>query len=81
MPRPLYTIAAEIRTDWQNVNPYAKPYLEAMANLTHITEVYYHDNAAAVVAYFLSNASAWKGDVARRIKKELRLLLDNYYKA
>jgi hypothetical protein len=80
MVRPLYTIAAEIKTDWHNVSPYARPYLNAMATLTHITEKYHLDAAAGIVSYFLSNAGSWKGEVARRVKKELQVILDSYYK-
>ena len=72
MPRPLYTIAAEIQQDWKPVNYAAKPYLEAMRNLEAVTDKYGYDSAKSIVLYFLSNASTWKGDTARRIKAELR---------
>jgi hypothetical protein len=74
-PRPLHAIAREIRSDW--VKPYfgAVPYLEAMLSLEFITDSYYYDSADSVVRYFLSNASTWRGDTARRIKAELKALL------
>lgn len=72
MARPLSIIAAEIRRDWRNVNYAAKPYLEAMASLNDIRDNYYHDTAKSVVLYFLANAGSWRGDVARRIKAELK---------
>lgn len=30
---------------------------------------------ARVVCYFLANAGTWRGDVARRVKKELKALV------
>lgn len=71
-PRPLYTIAAEIRKDWGKVNPAAKPYLEAMSCLDKITDNYGLDNGKGIVAYFLCNAGTWKGETAKRVKVELK---------
>lgn len=73
--RPLATIAREIRADWKNVNYAAKPYLNAMASLNSINDSYYYDSARSVVSYFLSNASAWRGDTAKRVKLELRAMV------
>ena len=72
MSRPLHVIAKEIRNNWAKVSPYAKPYLDAMSQLNSIDDKYYLDSARSVVLYFLSNASGWRGDVARRIKAELK---------
>lgn len=74
--RPLDVIAREIRRDWgSKVNYAAKPYLDAMRSLNDITDNYMFDSASSVVAYFLSNASSWRGDKAREIKAELRDIL------
>jgi hypothetical protein len=73
-PRPIYVIAEEIRNDWKKVNYGAVPYLEAMASLKSIDDTYGLDPAKEVIIYFLSNASAWRGDTARRVKKELKAL-------
>jgi len=72
--RPLYEIASEIRKDWSPVSPYAKPYLEAMRELSSINDDYYADSGRSVVLYFLSNAASWRGENARRIKAELKSL-------
>ena len=72
--RPLYEIAAEIRKDWQKVYFGAVPYLDAMSTLTSIEDNYMFDSAKSVVLYFLSNATTWKGDVARRVKAELKTM-------
>ena len=73
--RPLHEIAREIRRDW--VKPYfgAVPYMQAMSGLDDITDSYGAEDARSIVAYFLGNASAWKGEVAKRIKAELNAML------
>jgi hypothetical protein len=73
--RPLYKIAAEIKSDWKKVYFGAVPYLEAMFSLDKITDNYGADSGVSVVSYFLANAQGWKGDVARRVKKELNNML------
>lgn len=74
-PRPLHVIAAEIRADW--TKPYfgAVPYLDAMTVLDRMTEGYGMDDAQSIVLYFLSNASTWRGETARRIKAELKAMV------
>jgi len=80
MPRKIYEIAAEIRRDWKNVHYAATPYLNAMGELDDIDEMYMNDSASSVVAYFLSNASTWRGDTARKVKKELNDMLNEFYR-
>ena len=74
--RPIHEIAREIRSDWnkqgKGVSPYAKPYLDAMFSLDRITDNYIFDSGKSVVLYFLSNATSWKGETARRVKAELK---------
>ena len=74
MARLLSEIAAEIRKDWKNVNYAAKPYLDAMSTMGSIKENFYFDSGVSVVLYFLSNANSWRGDVARRVKAELKAM-------
>ena len=75
MSRPLHEIAREIRRDWgAKINYAAKPYLEAMGCLDSIRDNYYDDSARSVVAYFLANASTWRGETAKRIKAELKAM-------
>jgi hypothetical protein len=73
--RPLYLIAQEIKADWTKVYFGAVPYLDALSTLDQITDRYYEDDAEDIVRYFLSNATTWKGDTARRIKAELKDIL------
>ena len=75
MTRPIWEIAREIRKDWKNVSPYASPYLDAMTALDKISDNYYADSGSSVVAYFLSNAASWRGEVAKRVKVELKAML------
>jgi hypothetical protein len=75
MVRSLNVIAREIECDWKNVYFGAVPYLHALRSLDTISERYGEDSAKSIVAYFLSNATAWRGETARRIKTELKALL------
>lgn len=72
--RPLHEIANEIRQDWKNVHFGAVPYLQAMACLDQVTDNYGMDSGKSIVLYFLANAGTWRGDVARRVKAELKKL-------
>ena len=73
--RPLYEIAREIRADWANVTYSAKPYLQAMGQMSSVNDHYGYDDGRGVVTYFLSNAAAWRGPVARSIKAELKAMI------
>ena len=73
--RPLNQIASEIALDWPRPGFAAVPYLRALATLRSMDDRYGADSARTVVAYFLSNATQWRGPVARRIKAELREML------
>lgn len=88
MARPLSQIAREIRSDMLEIAqsgktpksvkerfPYAWPYLEAMLDLYHVNDNYGADSGVSVVLYFLSNASTWHGENAKRLKAELKALL------
>lgn len=77
--RPIYQIAADIKTEWskigKGVNFAAKPYLDAMMSLNKITDNYMFDSADSIVRYFLCNASSFKGNRAKELKAELKALL------
>lgn len=74
--RPLYEIAAEIEADWTVINNNgAREALSCMKTMAATTDPFVADPTGhAVVGSFLANAIGWKGDVARRIKKELRAM-------
>lgn len=75
--RPLREIASEISSEWKTPHYSAAPYLAAMHTLTDRNSTYFQDSATSVILYFLSNASTWRGPVARRIKAELNAILSN----
>ena len=70
--RSLSVIAREIKSDWKNVYFGAVPYLNAMGTLNSINDDYGMDSGKSIVLYFLSNASTWRGETAKRIKAELK---------
>jgi hypothetical protein len=78
--RPLYQIANEIRKDWKaqakngKIPEYALAYLNPMQTLNSIDDNYLFDSGKSIVLYFLSNATTWKGETARRIKAELKAM-------
>ena len=73
--RGLYSIAADIDRCWKNVYFGARPYIDAMHTMNSIHDKYGLDSGESIVAYFLSNASTFRGADARRIKKELKSIL------
>lgn len=73
--RTLKEIAREIRANWGKVSPYANEYLKAMEKLNSVNDRFYFDDGRSVVMYFLANAQGWRGDVAKRIKLELKSML------
>lgn len=74
--RELNEIAQEIKKDWgAKVNYGAVPYLDAMTQLRTVDDMFINDTADSVVRYFLSNARSWRGEVAKRVKKELNEMI------
>jgi hypothetical protein len=73
--RPIYEIASEIKMNWENPYFGAVPYLDAMMYLYDINSVYGFDTAYSIIIYFLSNARTWKGETARKVKKELKEII------
>ena len=73
--RSISDIAYDIRADWKKPYFGAVPYLEAMYQLDSIRDNYYYDSGRSIVLYFLSNASTWRGETAKRIKAELKAMI------
>lgn len=73
--RPIHAIATEIKTLCQKPYFGAVPYLEAMFDLVNTDDSYLLDSGRSIILYFLSNASAWRGPDAKRIKAELKQML------
>jgi hypothetical protein len=71
--RTISEIAREIKKVWGGKVYFgARPYLDAMISLTDKNSMYYQDDAKSVVLYFLSNASTFRGEDAKRLKLELK---------
>ena len=73
--RKISAIAMEIFNDWQKVNFAALPYLKAMSSINYVNDSYGYDNGKTIVLYFLSNASTYKGETAKRLKLELKNII------
>ena len=73
--RTISEIAGEIESTWTNVSYAARPYLDAMHSLGSVRDYFGSDSADSVVIYFLSNAGAYRGDDAKRIKAELKAMI------
>jgi hypothetical protein len=79
-PRSISTIAREIyslKHQWPQgrISVPAEAKLGPMLSIDKITDMYFQDPASEVVACFLGDATVWKGEDARRIKKELNTML------
>lgn len=70
--RPIYAIARDIKREWTKVYFGAVPYLDAMLDLDRITDKYGEDDAKSIIAYFLSNATTFRGPAAKALKAELK---------
>lgn len=73
--RKIWEIAQEIESDWKNVWFGARPYLDAMHGMDVLEDGYIfpgRNAGVSVVSGFLGNAQTWRGETARRVKKELK---------
>lgn len=73
--RTLSEISKEIRNDWRKPYFGAVPYLQAMQSMGGPSDNFGCDSGREIVLYFLSNATTWRGEVAKRIKAELKAAL------
>ena len=73
--RPIHSIAQDIETHWKKPYFGAVPYLRAMRQIRTIDDNYGMDSADMIVRYFLSNASTFRGEQARKLKSELKEML------
>lgn len=76
--RPLSQIAAEITADWTALHGAAQPYIDALSELQLATERYGLETGSDMIQGFLNNARTWRGEVARRVKQELRAILRDH---
>jgi len=66
-PKTVYQIALEIKKNWNKPYFGAVPYLDAM-----LRSDYGFDSEKTIVLYFLSNASTYRGEIAKEHKKQLK---------
>jgi hypothetical protein len=72
--RSLEVIALDILRDWKKPYFGAVPYIQAMRSLGSVRDQFGYDDGSTIVLYFLANAGAWRGPVAKAIKAELKAL-------
>jgi hypothetical protein len=74
--RTLREVVSEIEADWLVINNQAaRQALNYMKTMGAIKAPFVADpNGYAVVGSFLAHAIGWKGQVARRVKRELRMM-------
>ncbi|WEK21327.1 MAG: hypothetical protein P0Y49_09255 [Candidatus Pedobacter colombiensis] len=75
IPNHISAIAKIVRDDWKKIYFGAEPYLQAMEQIDCIDQMYYEDTAEQIVRYFLTNASSWRGEIAKAVKARLKELL------
>ena len=77
--RTFQQIAKDIKSTWMNVYFGAVPYLEALLTLdtTDPNAMYCYYTAGDIAMYFLANAQTFRGADARRLKEELKTLINN----
>jgi hypothetical protein len=75
MARPLHEIAEESVLSWPEPYFDAVPCIHVMRRIEKITDGYGMDDGEGLVRYFLVNARTWRGEVAKRVKAELKELL------
>lgn len=77
--RSLREIANEIITDHQKQGKRiyfgAIPYLQQMRCMELPSDTNGFERGRDIIAYFLCNAQTWKGETARRVKKELNAMI------
>jgi hypothetical protein len=66
------TVIRDHRETGQKVNFALKPWLDALGSISEITDSYGAESGRTVIAYFLSNASQYKGATAKAVKAELK---------
>jgi len=75
--RQVNTIAFDIKKHWKKPYFGAIPYLEAMTHLHTVNDMYMYDDGKSIVRYFLANSSTFRGEEAKRLKLELKSLLND----
>ena len=87
MSRPVNRIAAEITNIFLRLKRDRKggsflihswPYLEALLEMDSFSGLYGLEERSMIGWRFLDNVAMWRGDDARRLKAEIRTLLEEH---
>ena len=70
-------IASIIELNWRAMNFAAVTYVRAMRSMWSVDSKYGCDDGRSIILYFLSNASTWRGPIAKAVKAELNKRLKN----
>ena len=76
MQRSIADIADEIVRDWRPMREELAPYVSRMLELRSLAEADDVEEAKRAVRYFLDHSGPWRGEVAGRIKSELRAMVN-----
>lgn len=74
--RPIHEIADDITKHWQKPYFAAVPYISAMRWLFDLNSYYLMEPASHIIRGFLGASVYWRGADAKRIKLELKQMLD-----
>jgi hypothetical protein len=75
LDRPIREIADEIVRDWRPMREELVPYVSRMLEMQTLQEADDVEEAKHAVRYFLDHSGPWRGEVAGRIKSELRAMV------
>ena len=75
MPRQIYQIAEDIVKDWKKPHYSAKPYLAVMRRIRTPEQQVVRETGRSIVEYFLENSKSYTGPSAKKLKQELKDLL------
>jgi len=75
MARSIREIADEIVRDWRPMREELVPYVTRMLELRRLSDAEDVEDAKKAVRYFLDHSGPWRGEVAGRIKSELRSMV------
>ena len=75
LERPIREIADEIVQDWRPMREELVPYVSRMLEIRSLAEADDLERAKHDVRYFLDHSGPWRGELAGRIKSELRAMV------
>ena len=75
LERSIREIADEIVRDWRPMREELVPYVSRMLEIRSLAEADDLERAKHDVRYFLDHSGPWRGELAGRIKSELRAMV------